>query len=42
MEQAVSMVLDRGYRTADIYTEGHRRVGTREMGDAVCDALETL
>jgi len=26
-------------RTADIYTDGCRKVGTREMGDAVVAAL---
>ncbi|MEW6353309.1 MAG: 3-isopropylmalate dehydrogenase [Pseudomonadota bacterium] len=39
VEQAVSRVLDQGYRTADIYTNGTRKVGTREMGDAVVAAL---
>ncbi len=41
IENAVSHVLDQGYRTADIHTEGCRRVGTREMGDAVVAALRT-
>lgn len=40
IEKAVSTVLDQGYRTADIYTEGTRKVGTREMGDAVIQALQ--
>jgi len=39
VEQAVSDVLDEGLRTADIHTEGTRRVGTEEMGDAVVAAL---
>ncbi|HEX9628207.1 MAG TPA: 3-isopropylmalate dehydrogenase [Acidiferrobacterales bacterium] len=39
IEQAVSRVLDQGLRTGDIYTEGTRKVGTREMGDAVAAAL---
>ena len=39
VEEAVRRVLSRGYRTADIYQAGTRRVGTREMGDAVVDAL---
>ena len=39
VEQAVSRVLDQGYRTEDIYTEGTRKVTTAEMGDAVVDAL---
>ena len=39
VEGAVSRVLSRGYRTADIFQAGTRKVGTREMGDAVVDAL---
>jgi len=39
VEKAVSKVLKSGLRTADIYTEGTRKVGTREMGDAVLSAL---
>ena len=42
IEQAVSQVLDQGLRTADIYSEGTRKVSTREMGDAVVAALEAL
>lgn len=39
IEQAVSDVLDQNLRTADIYTDGTRKVGTVEMGDAVVAAL---
>jgi len=39
VEKAVSKVLSSGLRTADIHTEGMRKVGTREMGDAVVAAL---
>lgn len=39
IETAVSRVLEDGLRTADIHTEGCRRVGTAEMGDAVVAAL---
>jgi len=39
IEHAVKAVLAQGLRTADIYTEGCRRVGTREMGDAVAAAM---
>jgi 3-isopropylmalate dehydrogenase len=39
IEAAVSRVLDQGLRTADIMSEGMRRVGTAEMGDAVVAAL---
>ena len=40
IERAVRQVLAQGYRTADIFQEGTRRVGTAEMGDAVVAALE--
>ena len=39
VEAAVGRVLDQGLRTADIYSEGCRKVGTAEMGDAVVAAL---
>jgi len=39
IESAVSAVLDQGLRTADILSEGMRRVGTAEMGDAVVKAM---
>ena len=39
VENAVRKVLSRGYRTADIFRAGARKVGTREMGDAVVAAL---
>ncbi|WP_374399106.1 3-isopropylmalate dehydrogenase [Niveibacterium sp.] len=39
IETAVKKVLAQGYRTGDIWEEGTRRVGTREMGDAVLAAL---
>jgi len=42
IERAVSVVLDQGYRTGDIYSEGTRKVGTGEMGDAVVAALKAL
>ncbi len=40
IENAVRSVLSSGLRTADIYTEGTKRVNTAEMGDAVVRALE--
>jgi 3-isopropylmalate dehydrogenase len=40
IENAVRAVLRSGMRTPDIYTEGMRKVGTREMGDAVVAALK--
>ncbi|MGZ5131338.1 MAG: isocitrate/isopropylmalate family dehydrogenase, partial [Caldimonas sp.] len=39
IEQAVQAVLAAGWRTADIWSEGSRKVGTRQMGDAVVAAL---
>jgi 3-isopropylmalate dehydrogenase len=39
VEQAVTKVLESGLRTADIHTAGTRKVGTKEMGDAVVAAL---
>src|SRR5437867_4092109 len=39
VEAAVKKVLAEGYRTADIFQRGTRKVGTREMGDAVVAAL---
>ena len=39
IEAAVKQVLADGYRTADIEEATMRRVGTREMGDAVVAAL---
>ena len=39
VEAAVSRVLEAGLRTGDIFSEGTRRVGTAEMGDAVVAAL---
>jgi 3-isopropylmalate dehydrogenase len=40
IEQAVSAVLDQGYRTGDIYTDGMQKVGTTQMGEAVLKALQ--
>ena len=41
VESAVSDVLDQGYRTADIFSEGMKRIGTVEMGDAVVAVLNS-
>lgn len=41
VETAVSVVLDQGYRTADIFSEGMKRIGTVEMGDAVVAVLNS-
>jgi 3-isopropylmalate dehydrogenase len=39
VETAVMEVLDRGLRTPDIWKEGMQKVSTKEMGDAVVQAL---
>jgi 3-isopropylmalate dehydrogenase len=39
IEAAVQQVLSQGLRTADIFTEGTKKVSTVEMGDAVVAAL---
>ncbi|HHU32479.1 MAG: 3-isopropylmalate dehydrogenase [Zhaonellaceae bacterium] len=39
IQEAVNKVLAKGYRTPDIMEEGKILVGTREMGDLVCQEL---
>jgi len=39
IENAVKKALAQGYRTADIFTDGCRKVKCSEMGDAVVAAL---
>ncbi len=39
IERAVRAVLAAGWRSADIWSEGARRAGTREIGDAVTAAI---
>ena len=39
IEQAVSTVLDQGYRTGDIMSEGMTLMGCKAMGDALLKAL---
>jgi 3-isopropylmalate dehydrogenase len=40
IERAVQSVLEQGLRTPDIYSEGTKKVGTVEMGEAVLAALK--
>ncbi len=40
IENAVRQVLSHGYRTGDIFEPGLKKVGTREMGDAVVKAIQ--
>ncbi len=39
IETAVSQVLDAGYRTGDIWSEGCTRIGCKEMGDRIRNAI---
>ncbi|OIQ81159.1 3-isopropylmalate dehydrogenase [mine drainage metagenome] len=41
IENAVKKALARGFRTADIHTEGCNKVGCNAMGDAVVEGLGT-
>jgi 3-isopropylmalate dehydrogenase len=40
IERAVQSVLEQGLRTPDIYSEGTKKVGTVEMGEAVVAAMK--
>ena len=40
IERAVQSVLEQGLRTPDIFSEGTKKVGTAEMGEAVVAALK--
>ncbi len=39
IEKAIEKVLADGFRTADIYTEGTKKVGTKEMGDEIVSRI---
>ena len=40
IENAVSKVLDNGYRTGDIWSEGCKKIGCKEMGRKILEAIE--
>ena len=40
IENAVAEVLNSGYRTADIMSDGGKLLGTREMGDKIVETLK--
>jgi len=40
IDNAVNTVLDQGYRTQDIASDGGSVVGTNQMGDLVVAALQ--
>jgi 3-isopropylmalate dehydrogenase len=42
VEKAIANVFDKGYRTADVWTEGTEKLGTTAMGDAVLKELDQL
>jgi 3-isopropylmalate dehydrogenase len=42
IDRAIAATLDSGVRTADIYSDGSTRVGTKEMGSAILAVLDTL
>ena len=39
IEDAVSKYLDEGYRTADIYTDGTKKVGCKECGNLIASFI---
>ena len=39
IEKAVEDVLNEGYRTGDLFSEGDKLVGCKEMGDLVAERL---
>jgi 3-isopropylmalate dehydrogenase len=41
VENAVLAVLDQGYRTYDIMSEGKTQVGTKEMGDLIAQKIKS-
>ncbi|MBI2485651.1 MAG: hypothetical protein HYW01_01570 [Deltaproteobacteria bacterium] len=42
VETAVKKVLEKGYRTADIYEDGMKKVGCREMGALIVEEIKKL
>lgn len=40
VETATNQVLNEGYRTYDIMTEGKTKVGTKEMGDLIAGKIK--
>ena len=40
INKSVNIVLDKGYRTNDIFSEGSSLLSTSEMGDAVLEELK--
>ncbi len=42
IEDAVLAVLNEGYRTADIYSEGTTKIGTKEMGRRIVEKMSAV
>ena len=42
VEAAIAAVLDEGYRTKDIMSEGKTEIGTVRMGDAIVEKFLAL
>lgn len=42
VEKAIAGVLEKGFRTGDIYTDGMTKVGTKGMGEAILAELDAL
>ena len=40
IERAVAKVLEEGYRTIDIMSDGKEQVGTEKMGDLIAGYIE--
>jgi 3-isopropylmalate dehydrogenase len=40
IEHAVDKVLGQDYRTTDIMSRGKKTVGTKEMGELICEAID--
>ncbi len=40
IEEAVNQVLDKGFRTPDIFIEGNTQIGTSQMGDEIVNVLK--
>jgi 3-isopropylmalate dehydrogenase len=41
VQRAISRAIDKGYRTADIFSPGQTLVSTTQMGDVICKLIET-
>lgn len=39
IEQSIGEVLDEGYRTSDIYSDGDKKVGTNEISDLIAKKI---